>query len=133
MFIELAMYRFSVKLNNGSTSAFLDALKANIHESVQLVVCILPSNKKDLYDAIKKQCCTEQPIPSQCVTNGKLRNDRGLMSVVSKIAIQINVKLGGEAWALEVPVRCLHQIHPTTSYYLILIMFFLLKLLSEVT
>jgi hypothetical protein len=27
-----------------------------------------------------------------------------LMSVATKIAIQLNVKMGGEVWALEVPV-----------------------------
>ena len=28
-----------------------------------------------------------------------------LMSVVTKVALQINCKLGGELWAVDIPVR----------------------------
>lgn len=77
------------------------------------MVVILPSSKKELYDAIKKQCCFETPVPSQCVTNAKLMKDKGLMSVVTKIAIQLNCKMGGEAWTLEIPVT---QCHTTAKF-----------------
>ena len=35
--------------------------------SVFKVICILPSNRKDRYDAIKKYCCVECPGMSLCV------------------------------------------------------------------
>ena len=43
-------------------------------------------------------------VPSQCVTARTLSKDRSLMSVATKIAIQMNCKLGGAPWALSIPV-----------------------------
>ena len=31
-----------------------------------------------------------------------------MMSVATKVAIQLNCKLGGEVWTLEIPVGVLH-------------------------
>lgn len=36
-----------------------------------------------------------------------------MMSVVTKVALQLNCKLGGELWALEIPVR---HICPVVGY-----------------
>lgn len=91
-----------MELANTSTGAYIDAIKANLNSSVQLMVFVLPSDKKDLYDAIKKQCCVETPVPTQCVTIAKMRKQQ--MAIVTKIAVQINCKLGGEPWAVEIPV-----------------------------
>ena len=44
------------------------------------------------------------PVPSQVVVARTLSKQQQLMSVATKIAIQMNCKLGGEAWALEIPV-----------------------------
>ena len=43
-------------------------------------------------------------VPSQVVLSRTLSKKQMLMSVATKIAIQLNVKMGGEVWALEVPV-----------------------------
>ena len=43
-------------------------------------------------------------VPSQVVLARTLSKKEMLMSVATKIAIQLNVKMGGEVWALEVPV-----------------------------
>jgi len=95
---------FRAAVENTSIAAFLDAIRSTLDRSVQLILIVLPTNKKDMYDAIKKQCCVEAPVVTQCVTFNTLKKDRGLMSVVSKIVIQINCKLAGEAWALDIPV-----------------------------
>ena len=71
------------------------------------IVCILPTNRKDRYDAIKKCCCLEHPVPSQVILGRTLSKKQQLMSVCTKIAMQINCKLGGELWALEIPVSSL--------------------------
>lgn len=98
------------------------------------VVVVLPTNRKDRYDSIKKLCCKEMPgngwqpepkitcsdrclfwsdiycsfflplVPSQCILARTLQKKQQLMSVVTKVAMQINCKLGGELWALEIPV-----------------------------
>ena len=43
-------------------------------------------------------------VPSQVVLGRTLGKKQMLMSVCTKIAIQLNCKLGGEVWAVEMPV-----------------------------
>ena len=68
------------------------------------VIVVLPSNRKDRYDAIKKFCCVDHPVPSQCILGRTLGKKQMMMSVSTKVAMQLDCKLGGELWALEVPV-----------------------------
>ena len=46
------------------------------------------------------------PVPSQVIVGRTISKKQMLMSVCTKIGIQLNVKLGGEAWAVEIPVSC---------------------------
>ena len=43
-------------------------------------------------------------VPSQVIVGRTLAKKQMLMSVATKIAIQLNCKLGGEVWAVEIPV-----------------------------
>ncbi|CAJ0946408.1 unnamed protein product, partial [Ranitomeya imitator] len=71
------------------------------------VLCILPSQSKDNYDSIKKYLTLEKPVPSQCVKSHTLNRQNMLMSIASKIAMQIICKTGGELWAVEIPLKSL--------------------------
>merc|ERR1711909_253415 len=51
-----------------------------------------------------KKCCLEKPVPSQVVTATVLSKPKGLMSVATKVAVQMNCKLGGEPWAVKIPL-----------------------------
>ena len=93
-----------IKVNDPSTGAFLHAMRNNMNESTQMVVVLLPTNKKDLYDSIKKLCCVERPVPSQCIVSNTLRKKERVMSVATKVAIQMNIKLGGQAWTCDIPL-----------------------------
>merc|ERR1712131_931 len=64
----------------------------------------LPNNKGDHYATIKKKCYVEKAVPSQIVTASVLSKPKGLMSVATKVAIQMNTKLGGEPWAVKMPM-----------------------------
>lgn len=67
---------------------------------------MLTSNKRsDAYSAIKKLCCLEKAIPSQVVVQKTLANEKRIVSVVQKIALQINCKLGGAIWGLRIPLK----------------------------
>ena len=46
-------------------------------------------------------------VPSQVVVARTLTKKNAMMSVTTKVAMQLNCKLGGELWALEIPVSCL--------------------------
>ena len=71
-----------------------------------MIVCIVPNTNKDVYDSIKRTCCIEHGIPSQVVTSNimNMQNMNKTKSVVTKVAIQINCKLGGEIWGVTIPV-----------------------------
>jgi len=80
-------------------------LKEKLKETTQMVVVVVSSKRKDRYDAIKKICCLELPIPSQVVTAQIIDDVKKCRSVVTKVAIQMNCKLGGEVWMSNIPIK----------------------------
>ena len=85
-----------VKLKDDRTESYLKELRQLIDPSVQLVVTIFPQMKSDRYAAVKKLCCVEMPVASQVINLKTISNEKRLVSVVQKVALQINCKLGGE-------------------------------------
>lgn len=53
--------------------------------------------------------CCDFGIPTQVIVQ-KTLNNKSLMSIATKVAIQLNCKLGGTPWLIEVPVRGLMTI-----------------------
>ncbi|KAM4049183.1 piwi-like protein 1 [Anomaloglossus baeobatrachus] len=88
-----------------NTDAYVKVLHQKVRPDTQMVVCILSSNRKDRYDAIKKYLCAECPVPSQCVLAKTLSKPQTIFSVALKIALQMNCKMGGELWTLEIPLK----------------------------
>nr|ASW22511.1 piwi2 [Nematostella vectensis] len=95
------------QLRDDRTETYLRSIRENLHPQVQVVVVIFPTSRDDRYAAVKKLCCVESPVPSQVIISKTISNPTKLRSVVQKIALQINVKLGGELWALDIPSRSL--------------------------
>ena len=91
-------------MQNDRIESFVGAIKLKVTSNTQLAVFLLPSNKKDRYDAIKKYCCLDLPVPSQCILTKNLKDARKVMGVMTKVAVQINCKLGGEIWGVSIPV-----------------------------
>ncbi|XP_064210077.1 piwi-like protein 1 [Anguilla rostrata] len=85
--------------------ALLRSLQQNVGPGTQMVVVILPTNRKDKYDCVKKYLCVECPTPSQCVVARTLSRPQALMTIATKIALQINCKMGGELWSVEIPLK----------------------------
>lgn len=69
----------------------------------QLVFCVVSNNRSDRYSAIKKKCCVDRPVPSQ-VCLFKTLTHRNVMSIATKIAIQMNCKIGGAPWCVDIPL-----------------------------
>ncbi|KAL8191113.1 UNVERIFIED_CONTAM: hypothetical protein K2H54_068156 [Gekko kuhli] len=90
-----------------SPAAFVRVLRQHVNPELQLVLCVLPSGQKDCYDAIKKYLTLEHPVPSQCVLARTLSKQGMMMSVATKIAMQVICKLGGELWAVDIPLKSL--------------------------
>ncbi|XP_056198802.1 piwi-like protein 1 [Falco biarmicus] len=87
------------------TEAYLRALQQSITPNTNIVFCVLSSSRKDKYDAIKKYLCTDCPIPSQCVIARTLSKPQTAMAIATKIALQMNCKMGGELWSVEIPLK----------------------------
>ena len=87
--------------------AFAQGIKQELQKGiVQMIVCLVPSDAKDTYDAIKRICCIENGIPSQVIKANTLK--KNTKSVLTKVAIQMSCKLGGEVWGLNIPVCYLY-------------------------
>ncbi|KAM5229655.1 piwi-like protein 2 [Hipposideros larvatus] len=72
---------------------------------IQMVVCIIMGTRDDLYGAIKKLCCVQAPVPSQVINVRTISQPTRLRSVAQKILLQINCKLGGELWGVDIPLK----------------------------
>ncbi|XP_066216827.1 piwi-like protein 4 [Saccopteryx leptura] len=88
-------------------AAFLSTIQKHVDPYVQLVMCILPSTQQSYYESIKKYLSCECPVPSQCVLVRTLNKQGMMMSIATKIAMQMTCKLGGELWAVEIPLKSL--------------------------
>ncbi|CAL8085757.1 unnamed protein product [Orchesella dallaii] len=79
-------------------------------DSLQMVLCVLPNNKSELYYAIKKRLSQDIGISSQCLLAKNLTS-KGAMSIATKLVIQMSAKLGGEPWTVQIPLslreRCM--------------------------
>ncbi|KAM4675853.1 piwi-like protein 2 [Discoglossus pictus] len=72
---------------------------------LQLLMCLITGTRDDLYGAIKKLCCVQTPVPSQVVNVRTISNPAKLRSIAQKILLQINCKLGGELWGVDIPLK----------------------------
>ncbi|XP_045534719.1 piwi-like protein Siwi [Papilio machaon] len=71
-----------------------------------LILCVLARNSGDRYGAIKKKCTVDRAVPTQVVCARNMTS-KSAMSIATKIAIQINCKLGGAPWTVEIPLNTL--------------------------
>lgn len=93
------------ELRDDRTETFVRALRENINPRIQVVVIICPTSRDDRYSAIKKLCCVECPVPSQVIIGKTISKADKIRSVTQKIALQINCKLGGELWGVQIPLQ----------------------------
>nr|XP_032515069.1 piwi-like protein Siwi isoform X3 [Danaus plexippus plexippus] len=71
-----------------------------------MILCVLARNYSDRYEAIKKKCTIDRAVPTQVVCARNMTS-KSAMSIATKVAIQINCKLGGAPWTVEIPLPTL--------------------------
>ncbi|KAM8972425.1 piwi-like protein 2 [Pelodytes ibericus] len=98
-----------VELRDDRIESYARGIKSLLESKgkVQLLVCIISGNRDDLYGAIKKLCCVQTPVPSQVVNTKTISQPQKLRSIAQKILLQINCKLGGELWSVDIPMKSL--------------------------
>lgn len=87
------------------TEMYVQSLRNKIRQETQIVVIICPTSRDDRYAAIKRICCSEIPVPSQVVNARTLSNEAKNRSIVQKIILQMNCKLGGTLWSIKIPLN----------------------------
>ncbi|KAK9506113.1 hypothetical protein O3M35_008106 [Rhynocoris fuscipes] len=92
-------------IENDSTQNYIKALQFTKGRKLQIVVIIFPLSRSDKYSAVKKWCCIDNPIPSQVIQMRTIRKPDRLRSVTQKILLQMNCKIGGALWAVDIPVK----------------------------
>ncbi|XP_014099672.2 protein aubergine [Bactrocera oleae] len=105
MRIAEPMYQQILDDRNGTYS---QAINTSVAGDPQMLMVVLPAANEEKYSCIKKKCCIDRPVPSQVVTLRTIapRGDRasGLMSIATKVVIQMNAKLMGAPWMTEIPI-----------------------------
>lgn len=97
-----------VSLDNDRAHSYVDRIRNEcMRTQHNLVLAVLMRIQADTYGSIKKLTCCELGIPSQVITQGKcLRGDqRKMMSIATKVMIQMAAKLGGEPWRVALPTQ----------------------------
>ncbi|KFV70772.1 Piwi-like 2, partial [Dryobates pubescens] len=96
-----------VELKDDRIETYAKSIRSflNTQDRVQLLLCLISGNREDLYAAIKKLCCLHAPVPSQVINALSLGTQLNKMrAVVHKVLLQINCKLGGELWGVDIPL-----------------------------
>nr|XP_017099031.2 LOW QUALITY PROTEIN: protein aubergine [Drosophila bipectinata] len=90
-------------------SNYSQAIDNAVAKDPQIVMLVLKAPNEEKYSCIKKRTCVDRPVPSQVVTLKTIapRQEKaaGLMSIATKVVIQMNAKLMGAPWMIELPVR----------------------------
>lgn len=110
------LYQFSVQykmqvnkpislfIKDDKPHTFTNAITEFYNESQQIpqmIICLIPK-KSQSYHEIKKLCCAKLGIPSQCLLVKSLKNPKRILSICGKIVQQINCKVGGDLWQVQV-------------------------------
>ncbi|XP_064256402.1 piwi-like protein 2 [Passer domesticus] len=96
------------ELRDDRIETYVRAIQSSLgsQDKVQLLLCIIPGGRDDIYGAIKKLCCVQSPVPSQVINAQSLTGHPGkIRSVVQKVLLQINCKLGGQLWGVDIPLK----------------------------
>ncbi|XP_063905421.1 piwi-like protein Siwi [Zophobas morio] len=84
--------------------SYVDKAEEIINKSQPtLILTVLPNNSNDRYGAVKKKCYVDRGVPTQMFVARNFTN-KGLMSIATKVAIQMNCKIGGAPWSVMIPL-----------------------------
>lgn len=95
-----------IKLSDDRKEAYVYALEEISGKDPKMIMCVVPNNAADRYAAIKRKTCVERAIPTQVIVAKTLQPKKGgLMSIATKVMIQLNCKLGGAPWMIKFPLK----------------------------
>lgn len=87
---------------------YINAIDVWQPKKPQLYFIVVPDDAKDRYDTVKKRTYCTYAIPSQVIKRNTLtskKGDAGVMSIATKVAIQMSCKIGGAPWTVKMPLK----------------------------
>jgi aubergine-like protein len=102
-------------ISDDRSDSYLKALDELINKDPRLIMCVVPNNRADRYSVIKKRTCVDRAVPTQVVLTKTITPKQGagmggVMSVATKVVLQLNCKLGGAPWMVKLPISGLMTI-----------------------
>jgi aubergine-like protein len=104
-------------IDNDRQESYVSEIDTIAGKRPKMIVCALPTNRADRYSAIKRRCLVDLGIPCQVIVKNKTMCHKNLDSIATKIAIQINCKLGGIPWMINLPIKGLMTIGFDVSHH----------------
>lgn len=94
-----------VKLTSDRTFEYVDKIQTYLQRDVGFFLIVVPNNNEVRYQEIKKITLNSgfKPVPTQVITLKVMDSKTGL-SVATNVAIQVNCKLGGIPWSIDIPI-----------------------------
>jgi aubergine len=109
-------------IENDRVTTYADKIENCCGRDPRIIFVVVPNNNADRYSAIKKITCVNQAIPTQVILKKNTfskKGPSGLMSIATKVMIQMVCKLGGAPWMI-VSNQSLQVItNPIFQYYVI--------------
>lgn len=96
-----------VRLPNDAVTTYVNHGKREVKRTDQMVVLLTPGKgqREDRYSACKRLYSCEMAVPCQFIRCGTIQDPRKLRSVVQKVVIQMLAKVGGQPWAISLPMK----------------------------
>nr|XP_040582530.1 protein piwi-like isoform X2 [Lepeophtheirus salmonis]XP_040582535.1 protein piwi-like isoform X3 [Lepeophtheirus salmonis] len=92
--------------NDRNVGSYLNAINEIIPLKPQFILVVVPDDRADRYGAIKKLLLIQGSIINQVVTVRKcMNNERRMTSIATKVYIQMQCKIGSEAWGITIPFK----------------------------
>ncbi|CAH0702423.1 unnamed protein product [Spodoptera exigua] len=96
---ELVLLKYDSAIEYANTCENVIARK-----NPAIILCVLARKVLDRYEAIKKKCTVDRAVPTQVVCARNMTANSA-MSIATKVAIQMNCKLGAAPWRVQIPLN----------------------------
>ncbi|CAG9802484.1 unnamed protein product [Chironomus riparius] len=98
-----------IEISDDRVGTYARELENFVSKDPKFVMTIVPNASADRYSAIKKITCVNNSIPTQVIVQKTMQPKKGnigsVKSIATKVLIQINCKLGGCAWMVNIPIK----------------------------
>jgi aubergine-like protein len=97
----------NVMLPDDKPFSYADKIETYMERDCRFLLIVVPNTKAERYREIKKKSLSDsrfKPTPTQVITL-KVMDGKAGLSVATNVAIQVNCKLGGIPWSVDIKVK----------------------------